>query len=140
MYDGGYGMSLNDPVLWGGFVLFYLSHAFSLYKIAKNHGEEAKAWWALVPVVQMALLLKVARKPTWWFFLFFVPIVNLIPFVAAWIGVAHTCGKSTAWGILTLIPLVNLFIMAALAFSRPKFSFFAPPTLPEQKRTPQNVG
>ena len=35
-------------------------------------------WAAIVPIYNAAVLLQVAGKPSWWLFLLFIPLVNLM--------------------------------------------------------------
>jgi hypothetical protein len=144
MYDSGYNAAASPAYemgLWVGYILGYLYFSFCLYKIAQNCGEKESAWWAFVPVVQLFLLLKVANKPLWWFLLFLIPLLNIIPFVIVWVHVARNCGLSAIWGVLAVLPILNLFALAKMALSKPKPSFFASPSqTTTQTRTPQGVG
>ena len=143
MYEGGYSPAVSPAYEYGtliGYVLLYFYFSFCLYKIAQNCGEKESAWWAFVPIISAFLMLKVARKPLWWFFLFLVPIVNIIVFVVTWVNIAQNCGASGVWGVLAIIPILNLFAWGKLAMSKPQRSFFTPPSEVSRPRTPQNVG
>lgn len=143
MYEAGYDPAVAgwlEQFFWWGYAIGYLYFAICFFKIANNCGEKDSAWWAFVPLVQFFLMLKLARKPLWWFVLFLIPIVNIIPFAIAWANIARRCGKSAAWGVLTLVPVVSLFTLAVLAMSKPPKSFFEPPQQPSLSRTPQSVG
>ncbi len=143
MYNSGYEPAVSpayEAGVYVGFLLLYLYFAFCLYKMARNCGEKESAWWAFVPVVQGFLMLKIANRPLWWFLLMLIPFVNIITYVVVWIDIARNCGKSALWGILAILPILSLFAWGALAVSKPKTSFFTPPTQASQPRTPQNVG
>jgi len=142
MYEAGYQPVMTSTLelfFWWGYAVGYLYFAFCFFKIARNCGEKDSAWWAFIPLVQFALMLKIAQKPLWWFVLILIPIVNLVPLAIAWANIARRCGRSDAWGILTLVPVVSFFTLAVLAMSKPPRSFFEPPPLPSRPRTTQSV-
>lgn len=56
-------------------------------------------WAILVPIYNAIVLIQVAGKPAWWFFLFFVPLVNIWAAFVVAIGFAKNFGKSAAWGV-----------------------------------------
>ena len=143
MYEGGYNTAVspaNELGLLTGFLVVFIYLGFCLYKIAQNCGEKESAWWAFVPIVQVFLMLKVARKPLWWFLLFLVPIVNIIFLAITWVHIAQNCGASGVWGVLAVIPILNLFAWGKLALTKPQHSFFTQPSEVNRPRTPQNVG
>ena len=64
-------------------------------------------WAILVPIYNVIVLLKIAGKPTWWFLLFLVPVVNLVIGIMVAIAIANNFGKGTGFGIgLALLPFV----------------------------------
>ncbi len=142
MYEAGYNSVMTSTLellFWWGYAIGYLYFAICFYRIARNCGEKDSAWWAFIPLVQFILMLKIAQKPLWWFVLILIPIVNLVPLAIAWASIARRCGKSETWGILSLVPVVSFFTLAVLAMSKPRSSFFDPPPVPDQPRTPQSV-
>ncbi len=91
--------------------------AISLMKIAKK-SNTSNAWLAWIPILNVILMLQIAKKPLWWFFLFLVPIVNIIFSVLVWIEIAKAVGKPEWWGILIIIPFVGIVVPGYLAFSK----------------------
>jgi len=104
-------------------------------------------WLAFIPIANIVLMVKIARKPMWWLVLLLVlPIVAslfaLLAFVdptggiivgvlvaamvlvciVAWllvsIGIARARGKSVVWGILLFIPCFNVIALAYLGLSK----------------------
>lgn len=126
-------------IVWIGCALFYISNAFALFMLARSFGEMRRYWWALIPVIQLFLLLRMAERPWWWFAMFLIPVINLVVYARAWTIIAGACGRPVIWGILTVVPLLNLYVLAVLAFSKPRFSFFTVPTSPTRIKTPQGV-
>lgn len=114
----------NAALLGGGILLvcaviglaLYVYLALALYTIAnKTHTENA--WMAWIPIVNVVLLLNVAKKPIWWIILFFIPLVSLVMAIIVWMAVAEARGKPNWWGILLIVPLVNLIVPGYLAWA-----------------------
>ncbi|PIR86623.1 MAG: hypothetical protein COU11_04795 [Candidatus Harrisonbacteria bacterium CG10_big_fil_rev_8_21_14_0_10_49_15] len=95
---------------------FYLFIAYCLFRIAEKTNTPDR-WMAWVPIIQIFLLLKIARKPAWWFLGFLIPLVNLIVVVIVWMEIAIAVNKPNWLGVLMLIPFFNLAIIVYLAFS-----------------------
>jgi len=106
--------SLSFWIIAGIALYSYL--ALSVQIIARK-SETPNDWFAWIPIANMFLLLAVAKKPLWWFFLLMIPFVNVVIVILIWMGIAETLGKSSWWGILTLIPLVGFIVPGYLAFS-----------------------
>ena len=64
-------------------------------------------WAAIIPFFNAIVLLQIARRPVWWFVLFFIPFLNLIPVFVIPFDMAKHFGKSTGYGIgLLLVPVI----------------------------------
>jgi Family of unknown function (DUF5684) len=102
------------------FMLFglagYIFVALALYTIAQKTNTE-NAWFAWIPILNIILILNIAKKPLWWIILLFIPLVNIIIAVLIWMGVAEARRKPGWWGVLTIIPLVNLIAIGYLAWA-----------------------
>jgi hypothetical protein len=113
------------PALFaGGMLLFVLVFAaavyvyisLALFTIAnKTHTENA--WLAWIPLINIFLMLMIAKKPLWWFLLFLIPLVNIVMSVIVWMGVAEARNKPNWWGILTIVPVVNIIVPGYLAWA-----------------------
>lgn len=94
------------------FAAIYVFFALCIMKIAQKTNTD-NAWWAWVPLLNIILMLNVARKPVWWIILFFVPLVNIIISILVLIGVAEARGKGAIWGIITaFIPIIGFPYLA----------------------------
>jgi len=97
-------------------VAVYVYCALAIQTIAqKTHTENP--WLAWIPIVNIVLVLNIAKKPIWWFVLFLVPLVNIIIGVIVWMAVAEARNKPNWWGILIIIPGVGLIVPGYLAWS-----------------------
>jgi len=98
-------------------LVLYVVMAISLMKIAKRTGTE-NAWFAWIPILNLILMLQIAKRPMWWLVFFLVPILNIAGIVLQfiiWIDIAKRLGKSAVFGVLAaLIPFI---FMPYLAFS-----------------------
>ncbi|MEM9997707.1 MAG: DUF5684 domain-containing protein [Bacteroidota bacterium] len=66
-----------------------------------------EGWFALIPVLNLFVLIQIAEKPDWWIALYFFPLVNLFVGAAVAMAVAERFGRSTLFGLgLFLAPYV----------------------------------
>ncbi len=117
--DGVAATALSGVVLLFALVIgfaAYLYIALALQTIATKTGT-ANAWLAWIPIVNIFLMLAVAKKPGWWFLLFLVPLVNIIMSIIVWMAIAEARRKPNWWGILTIVPVVNVVVPGYLAWS-----------------------
>jgi len=105
----------------GSFVLLFVAAiyaycAFTQYRIARKIGCAENAWWSWVPILNTLLLMDMAGRERWWFFLCLIPLVNVIVFAVLWFDVAKACGFDGWIGLLVLLPILNFIALAILAF------------------------
>ena len=92
-----------------GFVIFWLALVVlmvaSMWRVFEKAGEPG--WAALIPIYNLIVLLKIAGKPTWWFVLMLIPVVNFIVAIMVILSLARNFGKSTgfAMGLIFLAPV-----------------------------------
>lgn len=98
-------------------IAFYIFYAICLMKIAKRTNTP-NAWFAWIPILNIILMLQVAKKPIWWIILFLVPFVNIIFAILVWMGIAKAVNKPEWMGILVIVPIANLIIPAYFAFAK----------------------
>lgn len=127
----GYTNDSNAALV--GFLIFHLVMAVALWKMAERMKEEPK-WFALVPILNIALFMKLAKKPLWWVILFFIPLVNVVTLVVATMALCVRFGMNKWWGLVSLISPLNLVLYLYLAFGAGKSA--APPAPPAAPTTP----
>ena len=101
-------------------IALYIFMAVCLMKIAKKTNTP-NGWFAWIPVLNVVLMLQIAKKPVWWIILLFIPIVNMVWIVLqilVWMAISRECGKEEWLGILIIVPVANIIIPAYLAFSK----------------------
>jgi hypothetical protein len=108
----------------GGFLMvmlvmclaLYVYVALALQTIAQKTNTE-NGWLAWIPIVNIILMLSIAKKPIWWIILCLIPLVNIVIFIIVWMGIAEARNKPGWWGILMLVPVVSLVVPGYLAWS-----------------------
>ena len=98
------------------FAAIYVYMALSLQTIAKKTNTE-NAWMAWIPIVNIILMLNIAKKPLWWIILMLIPLVNIVIAIIVWMAIAEARGKPSWWGILLIVPVVGIIVPGYLAFS-----------------------
>jgi hypothetical protein len=64
-------------------------------------------WGVLIPVYNIYLTCKTARKPGWWVILLLIPIVNIVMAFIVFIAIAKAFGKVGAFGVgMVLFPII----------------------------------
>ena len=100
----------------GAFLAVYLFFSFCCMLIVKKTGNQPGilVW---LPILKMLPLIRAAGMPGWWFLLWLVPVVNIIPAIMWCFKIVETRGKGVVWAIMLLLPVTNLLAFLYLAFS-----------------------
>lgn len=98
------------------FLVAYVYHALALQTIATKTNTE-NPWFAWIPILNIILMLNIAKKPIWWIILCLIPVVNIVVIIIVWMGIAEARNKPNWWGILMLVPPVNIVVPGYLAWS-----------------------
>ncbi len=112
------GMGVGMIIFW---LVFYLFFAYCIARLAKKFGMPmGKAFiWAVIPIANIFLLLKLAAKPMWWFILLLIPIVNIVITILMWMSISEKLGKPGWWGIMIgLVPFANIVFFLMLVFGK----------------------
>lgn len=97
-------------------LVFYVYNALALQTIAAKTNTE-NPWFAWIPILNIILMLNIAKKPIWWILLCLIPLVNIVIFVMVWMGIAEARNKPNWWGILIIVPVANFIVPGYLAWS-----------------------
>ena len=115
--------AVGVAILGGFFLVFlfffgaiYAYFALAISTIARKTNTP-NTWYAWIPILNMVLLLNVAKKPSWWVLLFFVPFVNIVIMVITWMEVAKARGRPDWMGILIIVPIANFILPGILAWT-----------------------
>jgi Family of unknown function (DUF5684) len=108
----------------GGMLIFFLIFGLAMYvyislalqTIAKKTNTE-NAWMAWIPIINILLMLNIAKKPLWWIILCLIPLVNIVIMIIVWMAIAEARKKPNWWGILMIVPVVNIIVPGYLAWA-----------------------
>ena len=90
------------------FLIVQLIHGLGTWKLYEKAGR--KSWEAFIPVYNAIVLMKIINRPTWWTFLLFIPVINLIMFPVVWIETLRSFGKNTTTDTILGIATFGLYI------------------------------
>lgn len=100
----------------GIFAVSYLLFCYCSLLICQKTGNDAGlAIW--IPLLQIFPLLRAAGMAPGWFFVFLLPIVNIIALITWSVNIAQARGKSGWVALWLVLPLTNLLAYFYLAFS-----------------------
>jgi hypothetical protein len=115
------GMTAGNPMVFylllGVLAVTYIIVSALFWMICrKTHNSPGPLVW--VPVLQLIPLLRAANMSRAWFFIYFVPVINIIGLIVWAIKICKTRGKSPFVAFLLILPPTTLFAFLYLAFSR----------------------
>ena len=90
------------------FILIQIIHFLGTWRLYVLAGR--KFWEALLPIYNGIILLKIIKRPTWWIFLLFVPVINLIMFAAIWVETVKSFGKKSNLSVFLVIISLGFYI------------------------------
>lgn len=76
------------------FLIVQVIHFLGTWKLYEAAGR--KRWQAAIPIYNSIVLMKIIGRPTWWTFLLFIPIINLIMFPVIWVETLRSFGKKSS--------------------------------------------
>ncbi len=101
-------------IMYFAILIFFLACYWKIFAKAGKPG-----WAAIIPFYNTIVMLDIAGRPLWWFFLLLIPIVNIVFSVIITIDLVKAYGKPAVWA-LGLIFLSIIFI-PILAFDSSEY-------------------
>ncbi len=98
------------------FIAIYVYFALAFQTIAKKTNTPDD-WWAWVPIMNLLLVAKIAKKEVWWGLLCLIPLVGIVFAIILMMGVAEARNKPNWWGILMIVPVANFIVPGYLAWA-----------------------
>jgi signal peptidase I len=83
--------------LYQWFIFFLgvqLIHYLGTWRLYEKAGR--KGWEAGIPIYNSIVLMKIINRPTWYTFLLFIPVINLLMFPIVWVETLRSFGKNKA--------------------------------------------
>ncbi len=122
-----FGAFSMDATPGGGLVLglsLYIIIAFHLFLLTATWVLFVKAgqpgWACLIPFYNIIVLLQIAGKPWWWFFLYVVPVVGFVIAILHMIALAGSFGKGVGYGLG--LAFLGFIFVPLLAFGDAEYS------------------
>ena len=85
------------------FLVFQIIYFLSTWKLFIKAGE--KPIYSLIPFYNLIIMMKIIKRPKWWFILLFIPVINLLMTGVIIIEILRSFGKNS--NLDTLIGLVS---------------------------------
>ena len=101
-------------LIWLVVLVFYIYVQWRIFEKAGLPG-----WGVIIPIYNIYLTLKVAKRPGWWLILFFIPIVNLIIAIIIPFDIAKNFKKDPLFGAGLLF--LGFIFYPVLAFGKAKY-------------------
>lgn len=100
---------MQDYSIWG--VVVYVLIAIALWRVFSKAGYPGIL--AIIPIVNMFVLVKVAGYSAWMGLLYLIPIVNIIFAIVVAFKLGARFGKGGAFSffLLWLIPIIGYFVI-----------------------------
>jgi hypothetical protein len=106
-WASGFAVATHMWWNWAICILLVISTWFIFAKANKP------GWAAIIPIYSTLVLLEIIRKPWWWIFLLFIPIVNIVYAIFMMRELARVFGQGVGFTIgLILLPFIFLPILA----------------------------
>ncbi len=91
---------------WPFWISSYFIVSGSLAIILKKSNSDS-FWYALIPIVNLAVLFDFAGKPVYWLIFLLIPFVNVIIMIIVLMSFLRRIKRNELGVILFLIPIVN---------------------------------
>lgn len=109
-YPDPYGANYNPysgmPAwMWIVFAIIAILTIAGMWKAFQKAGEPG--WASIIPIYNVYVLTKIAKKPWWWLLLLLIPLVNIVINIMLYIAFAKQYGKGAGYGLgLAFLPFI----------------------------------
>ncbi len=81
-------------LIYAAVIVLYIA---GLWKVFEKAGQTG--WFAIIPILNIIVLIKIAGRELWWIILLLIPCINFVVLAIVYMDVAQKFGKSAAYGI-----------------------------------------
>ncbi|MFW6131322.1 MAG: DUF5684 domain-containing protein [Candidatus Aminicenantaceae bacterium] len=106
-----------SPLLIIIYLVIIVFYIWVLWRIFEKAGQPG--WGAIIPIYNVYLLLKVAKRPGWWLILYLIPIVNIVIHIIVVFDIAKNFGKGVGFGFGLLF--LSFIFYPILAFGSAQY-------------------
>jgi hypothetical protein len=89
----------------------------TFWKIFTKAGQPG--WYAIIPILNLYICLKIVGRPWWWLILFLIPIVGFVIAIVVTIDLAKSFGKGIGFAIGMI--LLGIIFYPILAFGSAEY-------------------
>lgn len=104
-------------IFWVIYVAVIALLLVSMWKLFARAGKPG--WASIIPFYNNIVMLEIAGKPIWWFFMLFVPIANIVFGFLTLYHFSKAYGKAEGFSIG--VALLGFIFIPLLAFSDAKY-------------------
>jgi signal peptidase I len=123
---------------WLIFILIIqIIHGLSTWKLYRKAGR--KPIESFIPVYNLVIMMKIAKRPLWWVLLPFIPIINLLMIPIVWIEFIRSFGKNSTKDTL-LVLLTFGFYIAFLNYASKDISYIENRDLRPKSKAEETIG
>lgn len=90
------------------FIVINIIHFFGTFNLYQKAGR--KYWEAIVPFYNLIIMLKINKRPIWWSFLLFLPIICTIMYITLLIDFIRCFGKKRIIDYILVIITLGLYL------------------------------
>ena len=101
-------------LIYIGFIVLMITSVWKVFTKANQPG-----WAAIVPIYNIIIMLEVAKKPTWWVAMYFIPIANFIFMIMTLNGISKNFGKDE--GFTVGMVFLGIVFWPILAFGNAQY-------------------
>ena len=101
-------------VLWLSIIAFAIVSQWKVFEKAGQPG-----WACIIPFYNIIILLKIANKPWWWIFMFFIPIANIVFMIMMLHRISLSFGKGAGFTVGLLF--LSIIFWGILAFDKSEY-------------------
>ena len=92
------------------FSILAIIQIIALWKLFVKAGKPG--WACIVPIYNIIIMLEIARKPSWWFFLLLIPFVNIYFAIVMLNSIVKNFGKDSSFTVgVILLPYIFIPIL-----------------------------
>jgi Family of unknown function (DUF5684) len=96
------------PILIAVFIII------CMWRIYEKAGQPG--WASIIPIYSTIVMLQIIKKPVWWFFMFLIPIVNIVFLIMMINNLSKSFGKGTGFTLGLLF--LGIIFYPILAFDK----------------------
>lgn len=93
---------------WVVALAFSVFYIFCMWRLFVKAGEPG--WAAIIPIVNIYYMLKIAGKPGWWILLMLIPFANFVVAIMMYYNFLKAYGRGTVGSVLLLLFFGAIYI------------------------------